>query len=155
MRDRAELRNWSDVLLEVARWKRTVDGVTERGVRSEPGEKAGQKIGLDFPLKGHIMGFKELGQLGVYPDRPECLPFFGPRLFRFHPSLNPVLGDGHLLHLVLVQQIQKPAVRNGFDGQDLAQVTLDEQNGPYRQQDIPDGKFVMFFHVSSQDVIEC
>jgi hypothetical protein len=82
----------------------------------------------------------------VHPNRPEGFQLVGVRLVHFHLALNLVHRYGDLGHPILLNQIKKLAVRNGFDGKHGSKLALNEQNHPHAEQHIPNGKLVMFFH---------
>jgi hypothetical protein len=71
---------------------------------------------------------------------------------RFVLSLDLVGGYGHLPDLTLLQERDELAVGNGRNGVRGSDVILEKDHKPDAQQDVPDGKLVMFLQFFTSSV---
>ena len=116
-------------------------------VPEDPREQVAQECALHLPLESHLVFVEQLREVLVHPVGPERLRLAGLSL-HLHLPLDAVGRYGHLGDLALLQQFQELAVGHHLGAHHGGQVALDEQNRPHRQEDIEQGKFVLFLHES-------
>ena len=121
----------------------------EQGDRYHPGHDGAQEIRFDSAGIGDIVLFQQLGNAWIHAHCSKQRAFFGTAVGGDHAALDIVFRNGDFGHLALFHQLDKLAVGYVFHHQGRGDHVMEQQDQPYPQEHIPQGKFVLFFHGSS------